>query len=113
LNRLHVDLIDRTPVGVDFPPAPSFTASAQALEAWLDATRDSSATVGPALVAAIEDAAHMVTEERRTSRHELLEDVAFSARFDPNGPQRSRSAQLGRWRGLPRLASGGITAERR
>lgn len=77
LNRLHVDLIDRPPVGVDFPPAPSFTASAQALEAWLDATRDSGATIGPALVAAIGDAARMVAEERRTSRHELLEDVAL------------------------------------
>lgn len=73
LNRLQFDLIDRPPVGVDFPPAPSFTASAQALEA--------TSSMRPATRARPLD--------RRLSRqsgmlriwsrglHELLEDVAL------------------------------------
>lgn len=77
LNRLHIDLIERPPVGADFPPPPSFTAGARALAAWLDATRDPAATVEPAAVAAIENAARLVAEERRAGRDKLLEDVAL------------------------------------
>jgi phosphate:Na+ symporter len=77
LNELHVDLIQRPPVGTGLPPPPSFAAGAQALAIWLDATRDPVATVGPVDVAAIEDAAHLVAKERRTSRDKLLEDVAL------------------------------------
>lgn len=77
LNQLHIDLIRRPPAGADFPSPSSFTAGAQALAAWLDATRDSGASVGPAVIAAIEDAAHQVAAERRTSRDQLLEDVAL------------------------------------
>jgi phosphate:Na+ symporter len=77
LNRLHVDLIQRPPAGADFSPPPSFAAGAQALAAWLDATRDPGATGGLEAVAPIEDAARLVAEERRAGRDKLLEDVAL------------------------------------
>jgi phosphate:Na+ symporter len=77
LNRLHIDLIERPPVGADFFSPPSFTAGARTLAAWLDATRDPEATVRPEAVAAIGDAAQLVAEERRAGRDKLLEDVAL------------------------------------
>jgi phosphate:Na+ symporter len=77
LNQLHADLIQRPPIGTGFSSPPSFAASARAFAAWLDATRDPEATVEPVVVAAIEDAAHLIAAERRTSRDKLLEDVAL------------------------------------
>jgi phosphate:Na+ symporter len=76
LNRLHVDLIRRPHVAARLPP-PSFPASVQALAAWLDATRDAGPCVEPTVVAAIEDAAHMVAKDCRSNRNKLLEDVAL------------------------------------
>ena len=77
LNQLHGDLIRRPPIGTSFTPPPSFAASAQTLAPWLDTTRDPGATVEPVVVAAIGGAAHLIAEERRTSRDKLLEDVAL------------------------------------
>ena len=77
LNRLHIDLNRRPPAGVAFPTPPSFAVGAQALAVWLDATRDPASIVEPAVVAAIEDAALLVAEERRADRDKLLEDVAL------------------------------------
>src|SRR5262249_5544769 len=77
LNQLQVDLIQRAPIGASFTPPPSFAASMRAVAAWLDATRDPEATVEPVLVAALENAAQLVAEERRTGHDKLLEDVAL------------------------------------
>jgi hypothetical protein len=76
LNQLHLDLVQRPPSGTGVPPPSIFAASTQALAAWLDATRDLRTSVEPAVIAAIEDAAHLVAEERRIS-DKLLEDVAL------------------------------------
>lgn len=77
LNQLHLDLVQRPPSGTGVPPPSIFAASTQALTAWLHATRDLRTSVEPAVIAAIEDAAHLVAEERRISRDKLLEDVAL------------------------------------
>ena len=77
LNQLHHDLVRIPPSGDGFPLPPSFAASTQALGNWLDATRDPGVTAEPIFVAAIEEAANRLAEERRTSRARLLEDVAL------------------------------------
>jgi hypothetical protein len=81
-NRLYVELIQRPPGATGLPS--SFRA------AWLDATRDAGACVGPVVVTAIEDAAHLVAEERRTDRDKLLEDLALQRISTETGPQHSK-----------------------
>jgi phosphate:Na+ symporter len=77
LNQLHDDLIRIPPVRAEYPPPPSFAASAQALANWLHATRDPGPTAGAMFVAEIEEAAKRLADERRSCRYKLLEDVAL------------------------------------
>jgi phosphate:Na+ symporter len=77
LIQLHRDLGRPPPADRGHARPPSFAASERALAVWLEATRDPEASVGPAVVAAIEDAANQLADERRTGRQKLLEDVAL------------------------------------
>ena len=77
LNQLHDDL-DADPVGGGRLAAPAgFEAGARALAAWLDATKDPEAAPGPAIFEAMEDASKQLTDERKTGRDKMLEDVAL------------------------------------
>jgi phosphate:Na+ symporter len=58
------------------PPA-GFEAGAQALGAWVDATRDHKATPDPTIFEALEDASKKLSAERKTGREKILEDIAL------------------------------------
>jgi phosphate:Na+ symporter len=76
LTQLHDDLT-RIPSAVSGRQAPAgFQAGAQALAAWLEATKDPSAAPDPAIFAALEDASRRLSAECRTAREATLEDIA-------------------------------------
>jgi len=77
LTQLHDDLT-RVPSGVSaWQAPPGFAAGAQALAAWLDATKDPEAIPDPAIFKAVEDASKQLNAERKTGREKMLEDVAL------------------------------------
>ena len=77
LTELHDDLT-RIPSAVsDWKPPAGFEAGAQALAAWLDATKDPEAAPDLAIFKAVEDASKQLSAERKTGREEMLEDVAM------------------------------------
>src|SRR5262245_28337468 len=77
LTQLHDDLT-RIPstVGREQHPA-GFAAGAQALAAWLGATKDPDAAPDPAISAALEDASKTLGVECKAGRQKTLEDVAL------------------------------------
>ncbi len=77
LTQLHDDLT-RIPsaVGGGKPPG-AFAAGAQALAAWLGATKDPESAPDPAIFAALEDASKRLSAECRAGREKTLEDVAL------------------------------------
>ena len=77
LRALHDDLAQIPPAAGDGRPPAGFETGARALEAWLAATKDPDATLDPAVVAAVGDAAGRLGAERKTGRESLLEDVAM------------------------------------
>jgi phosphate:Na+ symporter len=77
LTELHDDLT-RIPVAVSgWQPPAGFEAGAQALAAWVDATRDPRVVPDPAIFKALEDASKQLNEERKTGREKILEDIAL------------------------------------
>ena len=111
LTELHDDLT-RIPSAVSgWQPPAGFEAGAQALAAWLDATKDPGATPDPAIFKAVEDASKRLSAERKTGREEMLEDVALQ-RMPMATARASRYARVGRSRPLPRMASGRIAENR-
>ena len=77
LTELHNDLAS-VPAAVDgWQPPAGFAAGAQALAAWLAATKDPEAAADPAVLKAVENAAKQLGVERKTNRAKLLEDVAL------------------------------------
>jgi len=77
LTQLHDDL-------TRIPPAPGggqsptgFAAGAQALAAWLDATKDPEATPDPAIFTAVEEASTQLSAVCKSDRAKMLEDVAL------------------------------------
>ena len=77
LAELHDDLT-RIPSAVSgWQPPAGFAAGAEALAAWLDATKDPEAAPAPVIFKAVEDAAQQLRVERTTGREKLLEDVAL------------------------------------
>jgi phosphate:Na+ symporter len=77
LTELDDDLT-RIPSAVSSgQPPPGFAAGAQALAAWLDATKDSEAAPDPAIFKAVEEASKELSAERKTGREQMLEDVAL------------------------------------
>jgi phosphate:Na+ symporter len=76
LTQLHEDVTRSPPApGAREVPA-SFQAGAQALAAWLDATKDPAKAPDPAILAALEDASKQLSAEARTERERTLEDIA-------------------------------------
>jgi phosphate:Na+ symporter len=77
LTELHDDLTRIPPAVSGWQPPADFEAGAQALAAWVDATRDLTATPDPTIFEALEDASKKLSAERKTGREKLLEDVAL------------------------------------
>jgi phosphate:Na+ symporter len=77
LNRLHDDLARIPPGASDWQPPAGFEGGGRALSAWLDGTRDPEAAPEPSVFEAMEDASKRLTEERKTGRDKILQDVAL------------------------------------
>src|SRR5215831_15660354 len=77
LTALHDDLTRIPPAVSGWQPPADFKAGAQALAAWVDATRDLTATADPTIFEALEDASKKLSAERRTGREQILEDLAL------------------------------------
>jgi phosphate:Na+ symporter len=77
LTELDDDLT-RIPSAVSsWQPPPGFAVGAQALSAWLDATKDPEAAPDPVIFKAVEEASKQLSAERKTGREQTLEDVAL------------------------------------
>jgi phosphate:Na+ symporter len=77
LTELEDDLTRIPPTAGDWRPPPAFQAGAEALAAWLEATRDPEARPAPAVFEALEDSSKQLGLERKTGRDRILEDVAL------------------------------------
>jgi phosphate:Na+ symporter len=77
LTELHDDLTRIPPVVNDWLPPAGFEAGAQALAAWLGATKDPKAVPDPVVFKALEAASRQLNEERKTGREKILEDIAL------------------------------------
>ena len=78
LTQLHEDLTRIPPPVAGGGEVPSgFQAGAQALAAWLDATRDPNAAPDPAILAALEEASRQLSAECKASRERTLDDLAL------------------------------------
>jgi phosphate:Na+ symporter len=77
LNQLHDDLRQAPPEASDGQPPAGFEEGAQALAAWLDATKDPNAAPEPSIFEAMEDASKQLAEGRKTGRDKILQDVAL------------------------------------
>src|SRR5215472_8360726 len=78
LNQLHDDLRQALPeTSGDGQPPAGFEEGAQALAAWLDATKNPEAAPEPSVFEAMEDASKGLAEERKTGRDKILQDVAL------------------------------------
>jgi phosphate:Na+ symporter len=77
LTALEDDLTRLPPTTGDWQPPPAFQAGAQALAAWLHATKDPQAQPAPAIFKSLEDASKQLNADRKTGRVKLLEDVAL------------------------------------
>jgi phosphate:Na+ symporter len=77
LYQLHDDLT-RIPPDVDSWQTPAgFEMGASTLATWLEATKDPNAAQGPAIAQAMEGASKRLTDERKSGRDKILEDVAL------------------------------------
>jgi phosphate:Na+ symporter len=76
LNQLHDDLTRIPPEVGGWQTPAGFETGARALATWLEATKDPNAAQGPAIAQAMEDASKRLTDERKTIRGKMLEDVA-------------------------------------
>src|SRR5262245_57387776 len=72
LTDLHDDLTRVPPAVSGWQPPADFKAGAQALAAWVDATRDLAATPDPTIFEALEDASKKLSAERKTGREKIL-----------------------------------------
>jgi phosphate:Na+ symporter len=77
LIQLHDDLTGIPSAVPGWQPPIGFEAGAQALAAWLDATKDPEAAPDSAIFRALEDASKQLSAERKTGRDKMLEDVAL------------------------------------
>jgi len=77
LTGLHDDLTRIPPAVSGCQPPADFEAGAQALAAWVDVTRDFTATPDPTIFEALEDASKKLSAARKTSREQILEDIAL------------------------------------
>jgi phosphate:Na+ symporter len=77
LTELDDDLRRMPPIANDWQPPPAFQVGAQALAAWLDATKDPEAKPDSAVFRDLEESSKQVNAERKTGRERILEDVAL------------------------------------
>jgi phosphate:Na+ symporter len=77
LGELHNDLKRIPSVVTGGQPVASFEAGAQALGNWLDATKEPKEAPDPAIFKALEDASKQLSEQRKTDRAKILEDIAL------------------------------------
>ena len=77
LSELHDDLKRIPPVVIGGQPLAGFEAGAQALGSWLDATKDPKEVPDLAIFKALEGASKQLSEERKTGRAKILEDIAL------------------------------------
>jgi hypothetical protein len=77
LSSLERDLGRIPPAINGWQPPTSFEVGAHRLAAWLDASSDPNATVDPAVSLAIHEASKRLSEESRTGREQLLDDIAL------------------------------------
>ena len=80
LNQLHDDLRQEPPKASDGQSPAGFEEGAQALAAWLVATKDPKAAPEPSIFEAMEDASKRLADDRKTGRDEILQDVALQRR---------------------------------
>jgi phosphate:Na+ symporter len=77
LTELHVDLTQVPAVAGNWKPPAGFEAGAASLAAWLDATQDPKRTPDPAIFKRVEEASKQLSDERKSGREKLLEDIAL------------------------------------
>src|SRR5262249_16092274 len=77
MNHLHDDLAQIPPAAKEWQPGGGFEKGAGILAAWLDRTKDPKAAPGSTLSQAMEDASKRLADERKTSRDQILQDVAL------------------------------------
>lgn len=77
LTELNRDLAGIPPTVTGWEPPPGLEAGAQALARWLDATKDPEASPGPEVFLALEAASKQLSDERKTTRAQMLEDVTL------------------------------------
>jgi phosphate:Na+ symporter len=77
LSELHEDLKQVPPTVVGGHLVAGFAAGAQALDSWLDATKDPKEPPALSVFKALEDASKQLNEERKTDRAKILEDIAL------------------------------------
>jgi phosphate:Na+ symporter len=77
LTELEDDLTRIPPTPGDRHRPPAFQVGAEALAAWLDATKDPKLTPVPAIFKALEESSKKLSAERKAGRERILEDVAL------------------------------------
>jgi phosphate:Na+ symporter len=77
LTELHDELIHIPPAVKDRPPSAAFQVAVRALLAWIEATKDPEAEPVADIFQAVEAASKQLSDERKTSRQQILEDVAL------------------------------------
>src|SRR5215467_8220602 len=77
LNQLRDDLARVPPEASDWQVPAGFEEGGRALAAWLDGTKDPEAAPEPTVFEAMEDASKRLTEDRKTGRDKILQDVAL------------------------------------
>ena len=77
LTALHNDLTRIPPAVSGWQPPANFKAGAQALVRWLDATKEPEVVPDPTIFNALEDVSKQLSDEWKTSREKMLEDVAM------------------------------------
>jgi phosphate:Na+ symporter len=77
LAELQRDLTGIPPTQSGWLPPPGFVSSERALAAWLDSTTNPAVAPDPSIASALQSASEQLSEERRTGRDKLLEDVAL------------------------------------
>jgi len=76
LAELERDLTQIPPAVSGWQPPAGFEAGSRALAAWLDATKDPAAAPARAVFKAVEDASRQLSDERKSGRERILEEVA-------------------------------------
>jgi phosphate:Na+ symporter len=77
LRELEEQLTDIPPTVGGWQLPQGFQAGAQALAVWLDATKDPEAKPARAVFSALEESSKQLSDERKSARQHILEDMAL------------------------------------